>query len=83
MMLGYLIIGMLAGAIAAAVSLHIGSPILLALAVYSVVGIVSILICVATNSGYLKLSVIFRERRQRKKSTTSISRHGVHIKVRR
>ncbi|AML52580.1 hypothetical protein RC74_16055 [Falsihalocynthiibacter arcticus] len=44
MILGYLIIGMLLGTIAAAISLFLGSSVLLALAVYSGVGSLCMLI---------------------------------------
>ncbi len=44
MILVYLIIGMLLGTIAAAISLFLGSSVLLAIAVYSVVGSISIML---------------------------------------
>jgi len=47
MVLVYLIIGMLLGTTAAAISLFLGSSVLLALAVYSGVGSISVLILAA------------------------------------
>jgi hypothetical protein len=47
MVLGYLIIGMLLGTTAATISLFLGSSVLLALAVYSGVGGICIMLLVA------------------------------------
>lgn len=56
MVLGYLIIGMLLGTTAAAISLFLGSSVLLALAFYSGVGSISVLILAAFQ--YARLTLI-------------------------
>ena len=59
MVLVYLIIGMLIGTIAAAISLFLGSSVLLALAVYSGVGSISVMLLAIFR--YMQLTLIERK----------------------
>ncbi len=59
MVLVYLIIGMLIGTIAAAISLFLGSSVLLALAVYSGVGSISVMLLAIFR--YTQLTLIERK----------------------